>query len=431
MAVWGNNLVEPFQRLAESYHEIHPEVRVEVELQAGQGYDMWMAIQMISKSPPEIMQSQWYWSWQYAEKDKVIQVDKFLDEVNPYTEMRWRDQFFQARLNSVRDPRGKLYIIPHDQVKTAMFYNKKIFDQLGLSPPSTWKEFMEICQRIKDAEYVPVGVPNVSTSGIVGWNVNVFFDSVYHVKLPQLDVLRADGFVDKEESIRGYVKGVFDPFEPRYQEIWKIFKDWSRFWQRGFNASSEADVGRLFLDSKVAMVMNGCWAGKYLREDIKDLIPRKRFQFGIFPLPNITEETSPYFNVPLGSVGSVGIGYVIPKCLSEDKVAVTIDWLRFLITPKNVERCGSELNLPCIKGVRLPQDFDGFIPLIDGTFPDFRILEGSIFPDQRCQDEWFRYFQGYMGDKLSLNEFSRKLKSSIEAGIKRIMDTYKYDTSKW
>jgi len=278
MTIWGTDAEEPLKELAREYETLHPDRHIEIELQTGQSYDIWMTIQLISGNPPQIMQSQWYWSWTFGHKGKLLQVDPILERVNPYTGKRWIDQFYKARLDSVRDPQGRLFIIPHDQVKTAMFYNKNIFRKLNLTPPKTWHEFMQLCQRIEDAGYIPIGVAGVSTTGIIEWNVNVFFDSVYRDEVSQLDVLHPDGFVDLEETIRGYRKGIINPLDEQYKEIWRIFKSWSCYWQKGFVSASETDVSRLFLDSRCVMVMDGVWRVKYLKLDIEDLPKEKQFE---------------------------------------------------------------------------------------------------------------------------------------------------------
>ena len=53
---------------------------------------------------------------------------------------------------------GKIYWIPHVlQVRTC-FYNKKIFDQLGLVPPTTWAEFINIMETLKANGILPLVV---------------------------------------------------------------------------------------------------------------------------------------------------------------------------------------------------------------------------------------------------------------------------------
>lgn len=51
---------------------------------------------------------------------------------------------------------GTLKSIPYQPNVFAYFYNKEIFDEAGVTEPKTWDEFLDVCQKIKDAGYIPV-----------------------------------------------------------------------------------------------------------------------------------------------------------------------------------------------------------------------------------------------------------------------------------
>ena len=42
---------------------------------------------------------------------------------------------------------GKVYILPIDYIDIAVFYNRDLFDKLGLQLPKTWAEWMALCER--------------------------------------------------------------------------------------------------------------------------------------------------------------------------------------------------------------------------------------------------------------------------------------------
>lgn len=53
---------------------------------------------------------------------------------------------------------GKVYGFPNRQNLIGVIYNKKIFNDLGIAVPTHWDEFLEACQKIKDAGIVPLGL---------------------------------------------------------------------------------------------------------------------------------------------------------------------------------------------------------------------------------------------------------------------------------
>jgi ABC-type glycerol-3-phosphate transport system substrate-binding protein len=180
------------------------------------------------------------------------------------------------------------------------------------------------------------------------------------------------------------------------------------------------------------MILTGCWMVQHLTMDISDLRPKDRFDFGVFPVPNVTEETSEHFHTPLGSVGSVGMGFVISSTAFGQEQTAAVDWLRYLTSPEVViELQGDATMLPCIHGVPIRPEMEGFRPLMDGTFPDLRIQEGRVFPDAESLDAWFSLFQSYMGGTLDLDDFSAQWKKECLAGVERTTLIEAYDTSKW
>lgn len=52
---------------------------------------------------------------------------------------------------------GQLYEIPYQMKANGYMYNKGLFEQAGITEvPSTWDEFVEVCQKLKDAGITPL-----------------------------------------------------------------------------------------------------------------------------------------------------------------------------------------------------------------------------------------------------------------------------------
>jgi raffinose/stachyose/melibiose transport system substrate-binding protein len=59
---------------------------------------------------------------------------------------------------------GKLYGVPYALQTLQVLYNKKIFADQGLQPPTTWAQFTAACDKLKKA-----GITPLSTSGLQPW----------------------------------------------------------------------------------------------------------------------------------------------------------------------------------------------------------------------------------------------------------------------
>jgi len=53
---------------------------------------------------------------------------------------------------------GKLYAVPLAQQTLQMFYNKDLFAKQGLTPPTTWAQFIEVNARLKEQGITPMAV---------------------------------------------------------------------------------------------------------------------------------------------------------------------------------------------------------------------------------------------------------------------------------
>lgn len=69
----------------------------------------------------------------------------------------YEDYAVAALSAAVRNWAGELIAIPYQPYTSGVFYNKAAFTAAGIEKePETWDEFLEVCQKLKDAGYVPL-----------------------------------------------------------------------------------------------------------------------------------------------------------------------------------------------------------------------------------------------------------------------------------
>ncbi|HYU64679.1 MAG TPA: extracellular solute-binding protein [Candidatus Paceibacterota bacterium] len=103
-------------------------------LAAGNGPDVWMI----------------HHTWLPKHKDKLLPLpDKIAGEKNPLmTIKQFRDEFVDVAFNDLVD-NGKIYSLPIYVDTLALYYNKDLFNNAGItSPPTTWDEFNSLVEKL-------------------------------------------------------------------------------------------------------------------------------------------------------------------------------------------------------------------------------------------------------------------------------------------
>ena len=163
---------------------------------------------------------------------------------------------------------GKVYAVPTGlSYATGVYYNKKIFDELGLHVPTTWDEFVGVMGALRDAGITPFGF-----GGKDG----------FPAALPLYGILGSlyPNDADKQGLLEGLWDGSVDlttgpPLEAlqRLQVIYDNVSDTSP------GMSIVESIGA-FANGEFAMMFDGSWDQKSVR-DVVD----SKFDFGMFPLP--------------------------------------------------------------------------------------------------------------------------------------------------
>lgn len=72
-------------------------------------------------------------------------------------------------LRSAFTYQGGVYGMPLIQGYYVMFYNVAVFKQLGLTAPTTWDEFIAVCEALKKAGITPIGTTQVNIWPVANW----------------------------------------------------------------------------------------------------------------------------------------------------------------------------------------------------------------------------------------------------------------------
>ena len=106
--------------------------------------------------------SQGYNNWVTAYTDKIIPLDDFVTD---------EDFDYDDLIDSYKDEcevYGFVACVPFNKSTYVYFYNKTLFDEVGIDVPTTWDEFLNVCEVFKEAgnvQTVRQGVVDIEGHG--------------------------------------------------------------------------------------------------------------------------------------------------------------------------------------------------------------------------------------------------------------------------
>ena len=159
---------------------------------------------------------------------------------------------------------GTLKSIPYQPNVFAYFYNVDIFEEAGVTAvPTTWDEFLDVCQKIKDAGYTPITNDNAYIASLFGYHMSRLIGE------PATEEVVKNGDWDNEAVLKT---------AQAYEELASrgFFSETieSNQWPAGQN--TELAMGT------AAMYLNGSW----LPNEVKD-IAGEDFNWGCFSYPAV------------------------------------------------------------------------------------------------------------------------------------------------
>lgn len=144
-----------FEELAEEFESTHENVDIVIENVGDPGYKSKLKVMLGADEAPDIFFS---WSGEFGQKfaraGSVLDLSKYYDE-----DSQWKDSFIPASLVPFEYESG-IYGVPVRVDCKMMVYNKALFDQYGVQVPTTWDEFLDVCQTFKDAGLIPLALGN-------------------------------------------------------------------------------------------------------------------------------------------------------------------------------------------------------------------------------------------------------------------------------
>lgn len=267
------------------------------------------------------------------------------------TDEPFLDNFTPSVIDSIAY-NGKNYTVPTGlSYYTGVFYNKTLFEDLGLEIPTTWSEFQEVAEAIQDSGVSPLGI-----GGKDGWPAGLAMQAVVQSLFPTK--------ADKIDLASGIYAGDVSLTDPELVEVLDKVEYLYSVTQPNFAGIAYTAIPSEFASGNIAMTIDGTW-----NQTTIDAAVNGDFEYGYFPLPSSED---PADNASFG--GKVEIRMIVPTNAPNQEAALA--YLEFFSDPENyaafVATCGFAPAQPDIPASEFLQSIEPFTaqfePAWDGTW---------------------------------------------------------------
>jgi ABC-type glycerol-3-phosphate transport system substrate-binding protein len=402
--------------LRDAYQKLHPEVRIEFlpYIPQGPDFDTWFVTQFKAGNAPDVGNQLFSEVNRNANKGWFLDLTPYLDKADPYVSgnAHWKDIFLPGVIQTGTAPDGKIYVLPTGITGTAIYYNKDLFRKAGVTPPQTWKEFMDIQQKIKDAGFIPFAFNMNGPRYCSNWALRCLQDMLLDSRLSAIkgvigtierNMIEGSG-VSQKELVAAIKRGDYSALDPQWQEQLRLLKEWSRFWDPGFLGLDQDGAYREFITGKAAMFWDSSARVKPVSSD-----PLRGFEFGTFGFPRVTKESSAYatgIDAPaIGGFTANGGEYVVDANVQKrGTLDATIDWLMYITAPQNYVPMANDLGAyaPALRDMKsLDPALEPFVRSAQkGVFRIESYLRGLTV---QYADQFYQIMEEYLAGKRDLS----------------------------
>lgn len=285
---WSTNV----QAVVDAFEAKYPEISIEV-VNVGTGNDHYTKLQnaiKAGKGAPDIATMEYGVLPQFALEGSVVDLKQFGFE-------KYEDEFAPAAWSAVNVGDG-LYELPHNSGPMALFYNKDVFDRLGVEVPTTWDEYLDAARKIHAADPNSYIAADAGDSGFTQSMIQAFGGKPFQTDGTDVKIDLADkgttAYTDFYQQLID--EGLLAPVA-----------GWSDEWYKGLASGN------------IATLATGAWMAGSLASGVKDGAGKWR----VAPLP--TEKKGEKASAMNG-----GGGFVIPKQSKNQAAAAA--FLRFMET---------------------------------------------------------------------------------------------------
>ena len=318
----------PLNAVARAYEETHPGVSILVETTPYDGYEEALQTQFIGKTAPDVL---------VLEPPAITSFSQrgFLLDLTDDFKEGWAESFLPTTLGSLRGRDGKDYAAPWTIINLKQGYRADILDDLGLEPPTTWTEDIEVSQAAQEAGILPRWYGLAGNDAGLWWRLTLTLNAGFRTITDEVNIKGDPKQYDptNPESISGeayeadelyvaFKNGLIDPAKsPLYRDAMEIFERLKGLTGDGMAWTIE-DSNKTFMDGKMLFrdSQDSDTPGLYASAEEAGI---DGFEFGLVQFPPVTEAEWPALTAgPSNPLAAVRNGVAVNADAANTELAI-------------------------------------------------------------------------------------------------------------
>jgi len=263
-------------QLVQQFEDANPDYTVVVNTFAHEDFKTLLRTWLPMDKAPDVV------TWFAGERMRYFASQGLVEPLDDVFGTDGFSSYFPASFQSSSEYNDQVYFLPQSWYWWGVYYRKSIFEKLGISTPVTWKQFLDACDKIKTAGYIPITIGTKYLWTAAGW-----FD--------YLD-LRVNGFSFHMDLTAGKIPYT-DPRVKKVFEYWKQLVDGGYFIQDN-SAYSWQEAANYLFTGKAAMYLMGQFIFDTAPDEVKS-------DMGFFRVPVIDGTLGLHEETPID-------GFMIP-----------------------------------------------------------------------------------------------------------------------
>lgn len=277
LIIWehSDQFTEPLKAVVAGFNEKYPDVDVQIEVKTSDQYYNLLQTAMQAGETPDV-----FWTNGLATTHYKSYADAgYLMDLTDAVDFSLYEGTTAMNIVTMED--GKVYSTPTAETGgRCVYYNKDIFEELGLEIPKTFSEFEAVLAKIAESDYTPIAF-----SATDPWAILFQFE-------PVLNGMSVDWVKEYEEN------GTIKVNDERVVAAFDKMLEWAEkgYYGKGYLGVDESGALLAFSKGEAAMCVEGTWNISTIDENNPEL------NYGAFQIPTEDGEQ------PMVGTNSCGYG---------------------------------------------------------------------------------------------------------------------------